>query len=181
MIRADEIRLVTVLGTGAMGPGIALDFALQGFQVNLVGRSAESLGRGQRAVEAALETVVAEGLVSAKEAGAALARISFTTDRAGAVREAQYLVEAVAEDLGLKQKLFAELDREASPDAVLTSTTSGLSPTVIAAGMGRPGRFVVTHYAQPAHLMIVVEVVPGIRTDPATVELACEVLRRTSH
>jgi len=181
VIRADEIRLVTVLGTGAMGPGIALDFALQGFQVNLVGRSAESLGRGQRAVEAALETVVAEGLVSAKEAGAALARISFTTDRAGAVREAQYLVEAVAEDLGLKQKLFAELDREASPDAVLTSTTSGLSPTVIAAGMGRPGRFVVTHYAQPAHLMIVVEVVPGIRTDPATVELACEVLRRTGH
>jgi 3-hydroxybutyryl-CoA dehydrogenase len=180
-MRAEDIRLVAVVGTGAMGSGIALDFALHGLRVNLVGRSPESLGRAQRAIEAALETVVAEGLVPAGEAGAALGRINPTTDRDGAVGEAQYLVEAVPEDLGLKQRLFAELDRAAPPEAVLTSTTSGLSPTAIAAGMGRPERFVVTHYAQPAHLMMVVEVVPGVRTAPATVELACEVLRRTGH
>lgn len=180
-MRADQVRVVAVVGTGAMGSGIALDFALHGLRVNLVGRTAQSLERGRRAIEAALETVVAEGLVSAAAAEAALGRINPTTDRDGAVGDAQYLVEAVPEDLYLKRELFVELDRAAPLDAVLTSTTSGLSPTAIAAGMSRPERFVVTHYAQPAHLMMVVEVVPGERTAPATVELACEILRRTGH
>uniref|UniRef100_A0A7C3ALS7 L-gulonate 3-dehydrogenase n=1 Tax=Thermorudis sp. TaxID=1969470 RepID=A0A7C3ALS7_9BACT len=177
-MHVDAIQRIAVVGTGAMGSGIALNFALYGYPVDFVGRSAASIERGFDAMRKALQVMQEHDLVTPADAHAALDRIAPTTDRAAAVGRAQFVMEAVVEDLALKQAVFREVDAVAPPETILASTTSSLSPTAIARDMARPERFVVAHYAQPAQLMVLVEVVPGQRTAPATVETTCALLRR---
>ena len=92
---------------------------------------------------------------------------------------AGFVIEAVAEDLDVKRELLARAEAVASPDAILSSTTSALSPTDIARDLADPSRFCVAHYAQPAHLVELVEVVPSERTGEATVEAVTALLTRT--
>jgi 3-hydroxybutyryl-CoA dehydrogenase len=112
------------------------------------------------------------------DADAALARITSVTEIEEAVRGADFITEAVVDDLALKQKIFGEMDALAPPHAILTSETSGLRMTDISRDTKRPGRCVTTHNYTPPPLMPVVEVVPGERTDPAAVETTCALLRR---
>lgn len=172
-------RPQALLGAGVMGADIALSLALGGETVRLWGRREEGLAAARERMRANAAFVAGEGLTSGPEAEAALARIEPTTDRSRALDGVEIAIEAISERLEPKQELLAAAETEAPPDVVLSSTTSSLSPSRIAESLARPERFVVAHYAQPAHLMMLVEVVPGERTGEDAIEAISALLRRT--
>ena len=159
-----------------MGRGIAMSLALGGHDVVLCGRSGASLADALDGIETSAAVMLDAELLD--EAGWALARarITTSTDLDAAAGGATYAVEAVPEELELKRDVLGRADRSLPDDAVLTSTTSALSPTALAERLSQPERFLVTHYAQPAHLIPVCEVVPGQRSSAAAVARARGVL-----
>ena len=177
-MQLEAIRQVAVLGTGTMGPGIALSFALRGYSVTLVGRSAEAVARGQTTLQRYAQRLVEGELNTADETARAVERIAVTADLA-TIAPAQVVVEAIAERLDAKQDLLRNAEELVAPTAVLASTTSGLSATALGSALQRPERFVVAHYANPPHLMPVVEVVKGRQTSEATADLVLRLLRHT--
>ncbi len=165
-----------VLGTGVMGSDIALSLALGGEEVRVWGRRAAGLEESRARARRNAAFLVVEGL---ERDESALERITWTTERARALEDVVFACEAVSEELALKHELLGSAEEELGAGAVLVSTTSALSPTRLAEPLTRPERFVVTHYAQPAHLVALVEVVPGERTSPETVAEASSLLERT--
>jgi 3-hydroxybutyryl-CoA dehydrogenase len=161
---------VAVIGTGMMGPGIALTLALAGHPVNLFGRSADGLSRGLAAVDRGLQQLRDERLTTARLAQAARRRMQGSTDLAAAVGQAAFVFESVVEDLDLKQQLLGQLDRLAPREAIFASNTSGLPITRIAEQMAHPERAATAHFWNPAHLMPLVELVKGERTSEWTLE-----------
>ncbi|MHB0870524.1 MAG: 3-hydroxyacyl-CoA dehydrogenase family protein [Chloroflexota bacterium] len=166
----EDIQRVVVVGTGMMGPGIALCFATAGKRVTLVGRSEESLARGRATLEAGLRTLQGADLISAEEVAGALQGVVGTTDLASAASEADLVVESIVEDLPSKQALFAQLDRICPRQTLITSNTSGLPITRISAGISHPERTATTHFWMPPHLIPLVEIVQGERTSEETVQ-----------
>ncbi len=166
-----------VLGCGVMGPQIALSLALGGIPVNLWARRKESLGDAVAAMKDAQKFLVGHGLLAASSD--ALPLISLKENLAEAAAGAGFIVEAVAEDLDAKRQLLRTAERCASPEAVLSSTTSALSPTDLQSGLEHPGNFCVAHYAQPAHLVELVEVVPGRSTSDASTAFTIQILEST--
>ncbi len=176
MARTQAPVRVAVIGTGMMGPGIALTLALAGHPVMLFGRSTASLARGLAAVDAGLQQLRDERLTTARSAQAARRRIQGSTDLAAAVARAAFVFESVAEELDLKQQLFGQLERLAPRAAVFASNTSGLPITRIAEQMDYPERAATAHFWNPAHLMPLVELVKGERTSDSTLEKLSQVL-----
>jgi 3-hydroxybutyryl-CoA dehydrogenase len=156
-----------VVGGGIMGAGIAYEALVAGFPVTVVEAKPELLeAAGQR---------VAHYEQRARGKGAELAgfgTLDLTTDLAAAVAEADVVVEAVSEDLDLKQAIFTAAGAKALPDAVLASNTSGLPIEVLGAASGRPTQVVGTHFFNPVPAMRLVEVVRSVETSAETVERA---------
>jgi 3-hydroxybutyryl-CoA dehydrogenase len=171
-----ETARVAILGTGMMGPGITVTLALAGHPATLYGRTAESLGRGLEAVERCLGVLRGEGLVTARAAQAARRRIGGSSDLRTAVGTAAVVFESVAEDLELKQQLFAHVERLVSPETIVASNTSGLPITRIAEQMECPERAATAHFWNPPHLMPLVEIVKGDRTSDETIARLRQVL-----
>ncbi|MGG7463040.1 3-hydroxyacyl-CoA dehydrogenase family protein [Plantibacter sp. YIM 135347] len=146
---------VAVVGAGTMGAGIAGVFAAKGYTVSLYSRSMATLERALQDVEGRI--------------GSAVSRIATTTDLADAVRGAELVSENVLEDLALKQSVFAEIEAIVSDECVLTTNTSSVPITSIAAGLRRPERFVGLHWFNPPAVMPLVELVRGEGTDDETV------------
>ncbi|MFB6352659.1 MAG: 3-hydroxyacyl-CoA dehydrogenase family protein [Halobacteriales archaeon] len=161
---------VTVLGAGTMGHGIAQVSAMAGHDVTLRDVEAELVEEGLEQIRTNLEGGVERDKVTPEERDAALARIETTTDLAAAVDDADLVVEAVPEDLELKQSVFADVEAHAPADALLASNTSSLSVTAIASELEHPGRCIGLHFFNPVHLMALVEVVVGERTTDATLD-----------
>jgi 3-hydroxyacyl-CoA dehydrogenase len=172
-----EIRRAAVIGAGTMGGGIAMCFANAGVPVTVVEANGEALARGLDAVAKHYHSATARGGLAADEAEARLARIAGTTDLA-AIADADIVIEAVFEDMALKQQVFRDLDRIAKPGAVLASNTSYLDVDALAHGTARPDAVVGTHFFSPAHLMRLLEVVRGAATAPATLATVIAVGRR---
>ena len=173
----DNISRVAIIGTGQMGPGVALAAAMIGCEVSLIGRTAESLTRGRGGFDAALDFLLAHEVVTAAEAEAARARLTETTDQSAAA-EADLVVECIVEHLPTKQEFFKELDRLCPPSVILASNTSGLRITDIATLMAHPERAVTTHFWNPGHLIPLVEVIKGERTSEETVQRTYAFLKR---
>jgi len=166
---------IAVVGAGIMGTGIAQVFAEAGLDVRLHARRRDSLDQARARIAANQGEMRAAGLAVD---GDAVDRVVGTDDLAEAVGEAEFVSENVSEDIGLKQKVFAELDRLAPGSAVLSTNTSGLSITAIAEATSRPERVVGLHWLNPPHLMPVVEVCRGQRTSDAVMEATCDLARR---
>jgi 3-hydroxybutyryl-CoA dehydrogenase len=163
-----------------MGGGIAAEFALRLGDVEAVTIWDPAEGAAQQAVERAngVARVLAEaGVIAAADVQARLGRLRGATALEAALDGAEYVVEAVPEDLTIKQQVFGQLDRAAAPGAVLASNTSGYDPADLAAGLAHPERVVVAHYFGPAYLIPAVEVVPHAGTAHWAVERATAVLR----
>ncbi len=178
MREAADIRNVTVVGGGYVGRGVALQFARAGFRVAMYNRSAQASARALAEIEKSLNTLVDAGVCEEDEAQETLARIHPAQDFAQAVGEGDFVVEAVSENLALKQEIFARMDAAAAPDVILASETSGLGASAVSERTKHPGRCIVTHNYTPPHLVPVVEVVPGERTHPETTRIACALLER---
>jgi 3-hydroxybutyryl-CoA dehydrogenase len=163
---------VTVLGAGTMGHGIAQVSAMAGHEVTLRDIEESLVEDGLEHIEANLAGGVEREKVTPDERDAALARIEGTTDLESAVCGADVVVEAVPEDLDLKREVFADVEANAPADALLASNTSAISVTAIGAELEHPGRFLGLHFFNPVHLMGLVEVVVGERTEASTIEAA---------
>ncbi len=166
-----EIRKVGVVGLGAMGAGIAQLCVEAG--VETVGREvAEELGeRARDRIGHFLTRKVEKGTMAQDERDAAVGRLSLTTEL-DAFADCDLVIEAIVEELGPKQELFAELDQLCRPGAVLATNTSALSVTEIAAATTRPERVVGMHFFNPAPLMPLVEIVRAELSADDAVETA---------
>ena len=166
-----EIRKVGVVGLGTMGAGIAQVSVQAGFET--VGRevSADLGERGRGTIERYLGRGVEKGRLSADERDAALARLTVTTDLAD-LADCDLVIEAVLEELDLKRKTFAELDRITRRDAILATNTSALSVSEIAEATQHPERVIGMHFFNPAPVLPLVEIVRARESSGEAVEAA---------
>ena len=153
-----------VIGVGTMGPGIAATLSRGGLDMVLYDVSAEQLRKAEADMPS-LQKVLDEIKVAASSG-----KISYESDLARAVREADFVIEAVPERLELKQRVFAELDRLARPAAILASNTSGIPITRLQEAVACKSRVVGMHWSNPPHVIPMVEVIAGEHTDPGVVE-----------
>src|SRR5690349_11838619 len=158
---------IAVVGAGQMGSGIAHVFAASGFPVTLIDVSNEALSRGRAAIEKNLDRQVKKGTIDAATRDAALGRIALDEALDG-VQNADLVVEAATESVELKFRIFRDLDRLASPSALLASNTSSISITEIAAQTRRPEQVVGMHFMNPVPVMQLVEIIRGLATSDET-------------
>lgn len=171
MTAIERSRTVAVVGAGTMGQGIAQVALLAGHRVLIYDIDAGLAAGGVGFVQDRVERMAAKGRLDHAEAEDAIGRIG----SAGALADlagAALVIEAVVENVGVKQSLFAALEEVVAPDALLATNTSSLSVTELAAGLAHPGRFLGLHFFNPAPLLPLVEVVSGFATDPAAAERA---------
>ncbi|MEM8681070.1 MAG: 3-hydroxyacyl-CoA dehydrogenase family protein [Planctomycetota bacterium] len=160
-------KQVCILGSGTMGGQMALALAAASTKVALWGRRHEGLEGAQARIVSDLRFLVEMGVLSEAESRARSSRIVTATDLAQALDGADVVLEAIVEQVELKQELLCRVEQHVGADAVLASTTSAISPSTLQQPLKYPDRFVVTHFIQPAHLMELVEVVPGRQTREA--------------
>jgi 3-hydroxybutyryl-CoA dehydrogenase len=166
-----EIDTIGVVGAGTMGSGIAQVAATSGFEVVMRDVEPELVDRGFDTIEDSLDRLVVGDSLDRDAAESALDQITGTTDLE-ALADADYVVEAVVEDLGVKREVFAELDGYAEAEVCLATNTSTLSITSIASATERERRVVGLHFMNPVPVMEGVEIVVGEHTAPDTVQLA---------
>ena len=167
-VSALPIRRAAVIGAGTMGAGIAMTFANAGIPVSVLELSGEALERGLSLVRSHYDGSVARGSLTRERAERALALIQGVTEYP-ALGTADIVIEAVFEDLKVKQEVFARLDQAAAPHAILATNTSSLDIDAIAASTSRPQQVVGTHFFSPANVMKLLENVRGQHTSPQTI------------
>ncbi|MFJ1470985.1 3-hydroxyacyl-CoA dehydrogenase PaaH [Massilia orientalis] len=165
----EKNSVVAVIGSGAMGAGIAQVAAVAGHTVRLYDTRPEAVEKAIADIVKALARLVEKGRMGAAEADLARERIHAmrALDEA---KDAALVVEAVVEDLDVKRALFADLEGIVGPDCVLATNTSSISVTAIGARLKRPGRLVGMHFFNPVPLMALVEVISGVATDKAVAD-----------
>ncbi|TMD35205.1 MAG: 3-hydroxyacyl-CoA dehydrogenase family protein [Chloroflexi bacterium] len=168
---------LTVVGAGSMGAQIAQQAALEGIEVRLHDTSDEQLRKAEDSNRGHVRRRVEKGRLAREDAEAALARVHATTDLAEAARDADVVIEAVFEDLGVKRSIFAELDHLAPAGAVLASNSSTIGISKIADATSRPQQCVNMHFFYPVLVMDLVEVVRGPQTSDETVDRAMRLAR----
>jgi len=168
---------LAVVGAGSMGAQIAQQAAINGLEVRLQDQSPEQLRRADASNRGHLMRRVEKGKLAALDAEAALARVRTSIALADAVGDADFVIEAVFEDLELKRSIFADLDRLAPAAAVLASNSSTMGISKIADATRRPESCVNMHFFYPVLVMDLVEVVRGPATSDATVKRAMQLAR----
>ena len=169
---------IAIIGAGTMGAGIAGLFAHAGCEVSLVDLDEDLLDRGRRLLRMGQDALCEAGLREAGDADADGKRIICTTDLEAACEGVDLLVEAISEDMNLKQEMFAKFDTLCPPNAILATNTSGLSVTAIADSTGRPHLVAGMHFWNPPHIIPLVEVTRGTATSDDTAEALMDISRR---
>jgi 3-hydroxybutyryl-CoA dehydrogenase len=176
-MRLEDIKTIGIVGAGQMGRGIAQVCATADYHVQLVDVAEPPLTEAIAKIRGGLERAVERGSLTDHQAGEVLALIRpmVQLDR---LQDVQLVIEAIPEDLTLKQELFSELNRICQPHTVLASNTSSISITKLGAASGRPDRVVGMHFMNPAPVMRLVEVVRGLETSERTLNLALDLAKR---
>lgn len=172
-----EIKVIGVLGAGSMGNGIAQVAAQAGYQVIMRDIEDRFVENGLKAIGAFLTKSVEKGKMAEEQKKGILSRIKGTT-RFEDLKEVDFIIEAVFEDLGLKRDVFKTLDELTRPDVILTTNTSSMSVTEIAMATKRPRKVAGMHFFNPAPLMKLVEVIRGYYTDDETTRVVMEMSRK---
>jgi len=159
-----------------MGHGIAQVFAQAGLQVALTDSDAKVLGKAIQRIQANLETCLGLGSADRDRDSATLERITVTPNLAEAVSQADFVFEAVFEDLEVKHQVLRQLEEHCAPHAIIISTTSSYCVRDMAVALGHPERFLALHFWNPPYVIPVVEVMPGDRTSADAVEATCTLL-----
>ena len=173
-----DIKNVSVIGAGTMGNGIAHVFAQSGYTVTLVDVQAVQLEKALATIGKNLDRQVSKGSITEEQKTAALANISTNTAIADGVKNAQLVVEAATENIGLKLDIFKKLDEAAPDGCVLATNTSSISITRIAAATKRPAQVIGMHFMNPVPVMKLVEVINGYATSPAVSEMIVALSRK---
>ena len=174
----NQITRVAVLGLGTMGHGIALSYARAGCRVVGFDANADARQSLPARVRQVLRDFVDFELVKADEVELILGRISVVDDEALAVRDAEFVVEAISENLADKQSLFERIEAAVAPETILASNSSTFPISQSGARLRQPERAVVTHWFNPPHIVPTVEVVPSVQTNERTIAATIDLLRR---
>ena len=162
-----EIRRVGVVGAGTMGNGIAHVFARSGFEVVLCDVEQRFLDRGFDTISKNLDREVSKGKITADDKAASLKRITSVVERAK-LGACDFVVEAATENLEIKAEIFRDLDKVCRPEVILSSNTSSISITKLAALTKRPDKVIGMHFFNPVPVMKLVEVIRGLATSQDT-------------
>lgn len=165
-----DIKNITVLGAGMMGPGLAQIFAVKGYSTTIWARRPEVLPEAINTVRTNLGLMVKNGIGRQEDIEPAINRIATTNDFEEAVSKADFVEEAIGEDLALKQDFFQRMDQLCPESTILATNTSVISPTEIAVNAKHRERIVGTHFWNPPHLIPLVEVVKAKETSKETME-----------
>lgn len=169
-----KINKAMVLGAGTMGAGIAQLMAQNGIPTVIYGRNEERLNKALKKLEQGMMKRVEKGKMTEDEVKAVMSKLSISTSMEVAA-DCDFVLEALLENITLKQETFAKLDSIAKEDAILASTTTACSLTEIASAMKNPGRFAGMHFYNPAVIMKLVEIMPAIQTSPETLVKVTEI------
>jgi len=172
-----DIKVIGILGAGTMGNGLAQVAADAGYQVVMRDIEDRFVQNGLKAIEKFLAKSVEKGKKTEEQKKAILNRIKGTI-RMEDLKEVDYVIEAVFEDLDLKRSLFKQLDELTRPGVILTTNTSSMSITEIAMSTKRPQKVAGMHFFNPAPLMRLVEVIRGYDTDDETVRTIMEISKK---
>jgi len=177
-LAVEKIKKAAVVGSGAMGHGIAQLLAMNGIEVTMVDISEEFLQKGMEKIKWSLEKFVEKKRIRREDADAALARVGTTTSYEQAAKDIDLAVEAVPENMELKKKVFATLDSFAPPHAILASNTSTLSITEMGQATKRPDKVAGMHFFNPPQLMALVEVIKGDNTSQEVINTLAELAKK---
>ena len=176
-MQAEDITNICVIGAGLMGHGIAQVFASKNYNIRLLDVKAELLSKAIENIRSNLSIMARKGVGLESEIEAIISRIKTTTSMDEATSGAQLVIEAIPENLELKQKIFQDLDRLCPSETILATNTSVISPTEIAAKARNRERILGTHFWNPPYLIPLVEVVKGKETSEEAVETTYSVLK----
>lgn len=172
------MKVISVIGSGTMGNGIAHSFALSGFKVNLIDISEDRIAQGLAVIGKNLDRQVAKGTITPIQKDKTIRNISSFTDMRQGVMEADLVVEAATENVDIKLNIFKELDKWCKPAAILSSNTSSISITKIAAVTNRPDKVIGMHFMNPVPLMKLVEVIRGYSTSDGTTKIIMDLSKK---
>ncbi|MES3018462.1 MAG: 3-hydroxybutyryl-CoA dehydrogenase [Bacteroidota bacterium] len=168
------MKVISVIGSGTMGNGIAHTFAQAGYTVNLIDLSQERLTAALSTIDKNLERQVAKGVINASQKSEALANITTFTQMDLGVKESDLVIEAATEDMNIKLKIFADLDKICKPETILASNTSSISITKIAGATARPDKVIGMHFMNPVPVMKLVEVIRGFSSSDKTTKIVMD-------
>jgi enoyl-CoA hydratase/3-hydroxyacyl-CoA dehydrogenase len=177
-LTAEKIRKAAVIGSGAMGHGIAELLAMNGYRVAMVDVNDEILQKAKEKIKWSLGKFAEKKRIRQEDADAAFARISTTTSYDEAAKDIDFAIEAAPENMELKKMVFAKLDQAAPPNAILVSNTSALSITDMGNATKRPDKVAGMHFFNPPQLQALVEVVNGDKTSQETMIAVAELARK---
>jgi len=175
-MKVEDIRTVAIVGAGLMGHGIAQEFALAGYDVRMQDLTEQNIQQAMVSIRANLERLVGLGLISPQQAEVTPGRIRTSTQLDEIASEADLVIEAVFENLEVKQDIFRQLDELCPEHSILASNTSAILPSKLAIVTKRPERVLVVHYWNPPYLMPLVEIVRHPEVSDETVATVYELL-----
>jgi 3-hydroxybutyryl-CoA dehydrogenase len=178
MIDVDDISRLAIVGAGLMGHGIAQEFALAGYEVHIHDITEGKLQKAIKNIQANLKMLIEIGTVTQKQAESVMKNIHPSTELKDIVVEVDVVIEAVLENLELKQEIFQKLDQLCPKHTILASNTSTLMPNMLASTTQRPDKVLVTHYFNPPYLLPLVEIVRHKETSDETVTTIYDLLTR---
>ena len=172
------MKKIAVIGAGTMGNGIAHVFAQFGYTVTLIDVSQAALDKALLTITKNLDRQVAKEAISTSEKTSTLSNISLDTQMENGLQGVDLVVEAATENIDLKLKIFAELDRICAPEVILASNTSSISITKIASVTNRPDKVIGMHFMNPVPVMKLVEIIRGYSTSDEVTELIMDTSRK---
>ncbi len=172
------MKKIAVIGAGTMGNGIAHVFAQFGYTVTLIDVSQAALDKALLTITKNLDRQVAKEAISASDKTSTLSNISLDTQMENGLQGVDLVVEAATENIDLKLKIFAELDRICAPEVILASNTSSISITKIASVTNRPDKVIGMHFMNPVPVMKLVEIIRGYSTSDEVTELIMDTSRK---
>ncbi|WP_375090050.1 3-hydroxyacyl-CoA dehydrogenase family protein [Peribacillus sp. RS7] len=172
------IKKIAIIGSGVMGSGIAQSFAVGGYSVTINDIKEEYLVYAQNRISENLALLIEEGVLTDREKQGALANITYSVDLEGAIRDADFIIEAIPEVIGLKLDLYQQLEKIIKPDAIVASNTSTFPISQLMEKASFADRMVITHFFNPGHLVPLVEVVQHNDTKPEVVKTTLDLMRK---
>jgi enoyl-CoA hydratase/3-hydroxyacyl-CoA dehydrogenase len=177
-MKAEDVKKIAMIGAGDMGHGIAACCLIGGYTVVLRDIERKFVDRGMAGIKASFDKFKAKGKMTPEAYDRALARLIPMVDIRETVKDADFIIEAVPENLELKKSVFADLDKYAPKHAILASNTSNMSITEIAAATGRPEKVIGYHFFNPAVLMKLVEVIRGAGSSDESIQIAYDIAKK---
>jgi enoyl-CoA hydratase / 3-hydroxyacyl-CoA dehydrogenase len=177
-MKAEDVKKIAMIGAGDMGHGIAASCLLGGYTVVLRDIDQKFVDKGVAGIIKSLEKFKEKGKITPDAFAHALVRLIPMVDLKEAVKDADFIIEAVPEKLEIKKSVFAEIDQYAPKHAILASNTSNISITEIASATQRPDKVIGYHFFNPAILMKLVEVIKGRGTSDESVQIGYDIAKK---